>query len=265
MADLTARFTTLTRLGFAARGLLYIVIAFLVLTTGRAEDPAGALQTLGQGGGRVLLALMALGMMAYGLWRLSDAAFNIEQHDANRGGVVARLAAAGSGLTYLFLSWQAVRLFRGTGGETGDSAQQGAQSVLQLPGGQALLLLGGAILIGAGLFQLFKAAKDDFLKHLARRVAAQPWAKWSGRLGYAARGLVFLITGYFLLRAGLQEQASEAGDMAAALAWLTDPWDSIVAIGLFAFGLFSLIEARYRILHNIPVDHAVGRLKAKLH
>lgn len=46
MVDATTRLTTLTRLGFAARGLLYIVIAMLVLTTGRAEDPAGALRIL---------------------------------------------------------------------------------------------------------------------------------------------------------------------------------------------------------------------------
>ena len=37
--------TALTRIGFAARGLLYIVIALLVIETGRSEDPSGQVRT----------------------------------------------------------------------------------------------------------------------------------------------------------------------------------------------------------------------------
>lgn len=88
MADTATRLTTLTRLGFATRGLLYLVIAVLILTTGRAEDPAGALQYLSDGGGRILLLLMTLGLLAYGLWRLCDAAFNIERHGTDRSASV---------------------------------------------------------------------------------------------------------------------------------------------------------------------------------
>jgi hypothetical protein len=66
-----------------------------------------------------------------------------------------------------------------------------------------------------------------------------------------------MISSYFLLNAGLENQASEAGGTAEALSWLTNPWDLLVAIGLFAFGLFSLVEARYRRLHDVPVDGAV--------
>ena len=127
-----------------------------------------------------------------------------------------------------------------------------------------MLIIAGLILLGVGLYQLVKATKQSYLKHLEPRIAQQAWAKWSGRLGYAARGLVFLITGGFLIGAGLDEQASEAGGMGAALSWLDSPWDLIVAAGLFAFGLFSLIEARYRILHDVPVESIGQRVKSKL-
>lgn len=264
MVDAAARLTTLTRLGFAARGLLYIVIALLILTTGRAEDPAGALEYLAQGGGKALLVLMTIGLLAYGLWRASDAAFDIERHGTDSSGMAARLGAAGSAVIHFFLAWQAIKLIQGAGAQAEGGAQDGAASVLQLPGGSALLILGGLILLATGAYQLVKAAKGFYLKHLEPQVANQPWAKWTGRAGYAARGLVFLITGFFLTRAGLDEQASEAGGMADALSWLNSPWDTIVAIGLLAFGLFSLIEARYRILHDVPV-HGIGqRVGAKL-
>lgn len=264
MVDAAARLTTLTRIGFAARGLLYLVIGFLVLTTGRTEDPAGALSYLGQGGGRILLIIMTAGFIAYGLWRLADAAFDIERHGSDGKGMGERLGAGLSGVVHLFLAWQGVRLIQGTAAASGNSTQDSAQTALQLPGGAMLLMAAGLLLLAVGVFQLVKAARGKFLKHLESGVAHQPWAIWTGRLGYAARGLVFLITGFFLLRAGLDEQASEAGGMAEALSWLTSPWDVIVAIGLFAFGLFSLVEARYRILHDVPVGRLGARLGAQL-
>jgi hypothetical protein len=57
-----SRFQLLTRLGFAGRGLLYIVIGLLVILTGRTEDLTGALEYLGHGVGKVLLAVLAIGM-----------------------------------------------------------------------------------------------------------------------------------------------------------------------------------------------------------
>lgn len=265
MANTASQLTTLTRLGFAARGLIYLVISYLILTTGRAEDPQGALEYLGQGGGRILLIVMTLGLFAYGIWRLADAAFDVERHGSDKSGLVQRLGAGASGIIHLLLAWQATKLIQGTGAASGDGAKEGAQSVLQLPGGGTMLIVAGVVLLGVGLYQLVKAAKGSYLKHLEPRVAQQPWAKWSGRLGYTARGMVFLITGFFLASAGLNEQASEAGGMDAALAWLDSPWDMIVAIGLFGFGVFSLIEARYRILHDVPVEGIGQRVKAKLH
>jgi hypothetical protein len=264
MVQASARLVTLTRAGFATRGLLYIVIAIFVLTTGRAEDPAGALQYVGQGGGRIVLLLMAAGLVGYGLWRLTDAIMNIEGHDDDHSGLGKRLGAGASGVIHLLLAWQAIKLSRGSGAESGSSSQENAQSVLAVPGGATMLVVVGLVLLVVGGIQLVKAVKGSYLKNLEPQIASQPWAKWSGRLGYAARSIVFIITGFFVISAGLSEQASEAGGMAEALRWLTSPWDSIVAAGLLAFGLFSLIEARYRIIHQVPVENLGARIKSKL-
>lgn len=254
----SARLTTLTRLGFATRGLLYIVIAVLILRTGRAEDPAGALQYLGESGGQLLLGVMAAGLLGYGIWRLSDAAFDIERHGSDRDGTVERVGAAASGVVHLFLAWQAVRLMQGAAA-SGDSTRQGAETALSLPGGSVIVMLGGVVLVGVGILQLVKAVKATFLDYLDPAVARQPWAQWSGRIGYAARGFVFMISGYFLLRAGSQEQGDAAGGMDKALAWLSHPWDLVIAVGLLGFGIFGLVEARYRRLHDAPVDGIVRR------
>ncbi|KQT35268.1 hypothetical protein ASG29_03955 [Sphingomonas sp. Leaf412] len=256
--DTNSRLTTLTRIGFATRGLLYLVIAMLILRTGRAEDPSGALEYLGNGGGQLLLGIMAAGLIAYGIWRVADAAFDLERHGSDRKGAMERLGAGVSGIVHLALAWQAIGLMRGVA-ISGDSTREGTRTALQLPGGWALVMAGAAVFVVLGAVQLLKAAKGSFLRHLDPAVAQQPWVKWSGRAGYAARGLVFLICGYLLVQAGIEERAGEAGGMAHVLSWLTNPFDLIVGAGLSAFGLFSLVEARYRQLHDVPVDAAIRR------
>lgn len=265
-ADASGTLTTLTRLGFVARGLLYLVIAWLILTVGRAEDPTGALVYLAKGTGHWLLILMAAGFIAYGLWRMVDAVFNIERHEPGSKGLGERVGAGGSGIVHLLLAWQAVRLIQGASQDSGSGggAEAKAQSALGLPGGQLLLLVAALVLVGVGLFQLVKAYKCSFADKLDGRVRNAAWVKWTGRGGYSARGLVFTITGLFLAKAGLQKEASEAGGIAEALGWLTSPWDMIVAAGLALFGVFSLIEARYRVIQELPVEGMAAKARAKL-
>jgi len=258
----SSKLTALTRIGFATRGLLYVVIAFLVIRTGRAEDTSGALQYVGNGGGRVLLMVMAMGLLAYGIWRLADAALNIEQHDDDRKGAAQRIGAALSGIVHLLLAWQAVRLIQGVA-SGGDGTREGAETALALPGGAIVVMLGSLLLLGVGVLQLVKAFKASFLRHLEPRIARQSWARWTGRAGYGARGVVFMIISFFLFKAGYKEQASEAGGMAQALSWLTNPTDILIAAGLFGFGLFSLIEARFRILHSVPIDGLTPSISRK--
>ena len=251
---------TLTRIGFAARGLLYIIVAWLIFQTGRSEDLEGALQYLAEGGSELLMIAVIIGFVGYGIWRLCDAALNVEGHPSDGKGKVERLGAAGSGLIYLLLAIQSFRLIRGAGaGDSGDATQQSARTALDLPGGELLLIVAGVVILAVGGYQLVKAAKASFLKHLEPAIASQPWAKWSGQLGYAARGLIFIISGIFLIQAGLEGDAGEAGGLESALAWLDSPWDMLAALGLFAFGLYSLVEARYRILHHVPVKELADR------
>jgi hypothetical protein len=253
----SARLTFLTRLGFAARGLLYIVIAMLVIRSGRTEDPSGAMAELGQDGGDPLLLAMAVGFIAYGIWRLVDAAFNIEGHEQGAKGTRERLAAAGSGSVYSLLAWQAFKLMDGgAAADAGSDPSQSASTALQLPGGPLLVSLAGAVLVGVGAYQLVKAYNCSFCDRLEPRVANQAPVRWIGRAGYSARGLIFMVSGYFIAKAGLTSRASEAGGMEEALRWLDSPVDLTVAAGLLLFGVFSIVEARFRIIRPVPIERA---------
>ena len=249
-----------TRIGFAARGLMYAIIGYLALRFGQTESGTGALATLAEGSGKLLLGIMALGFAAYGVWRLSEALVDTEGQGTEAKGIAARIGGGISGVIHLGLAIVALNFAFGAGGSGGgrSGAEQGAATALALPGGPLLLLVAGAVLIGTGLWQLVKAAKGGFLRHLDGRVAGEAWVKWLGRGGYAARGLVFAIIGWSLLQAGLSDSAARAGGMEQALASLSGTLLSAVALGLLLFGLFSLVEARYRRIND---PNVAARLK----
>ena len=253
-ADLAgeSKFQRWTRVGFVARGLLYIVIGLLVLGTGRTEDLTGALEYLGRGTGRLLLAVLAIGMVTYGLWRLADAAFGIENFGSDGKAMRKRAAAGLIGAIYLYLAYKAARIL--LDGDAGaSSTQQQADTVLDLPGGALVLGLAALVFATAGAMQLYKAGSCSFMRRLDV-AAREPLVKWLGRIGYAARGLIFLAVAYLIGRAALDGESDEAGGMEQALDILSGPLLYAVAAGLILFGLFSIIEARFRRIHDAPDD-----------
>ena len=247
----------LTRAGFAARGLLYILIGWLALREGREEDPASALSYLEAGGGTVPVFIAALALLAYGLWRIANAWSDGDHHGAGGKGRAVRVGGAVSGLIHIGLGLFALRL-AWSGRDAGDGsggARDGTESALALPGGWMLVVLGALVLLVVGLFQLVHAAKAGFLKTLAPEAAQRPAVRLIGQAGYAARALIFLLMAWFLFQAGRRADAREAGGLGEALGSLPPQIEWIVAAGLMLFGLFSLVEARYRRIATPAMPH----------
>lgn len=257
-----SRFQLLTRIGFFGRGLLYILIGLLAVGSGRTEDMTGALVYLNEGAGRLLLLGIAAGMLAYGLWRLADAAFGMEHPGGDSKALRKRGVAAFIGFIYLYLSYKAAMvLLVGRSGDRGPEQQ--ADSVLDLPGGHLILGMAALVLLVAGGAQIIKAAKCSFLAKLDHRAQALA-VKWLGRLGYAARGVIFLIVGAMIGRAAIDRRSDDVGGMEQALDFLSGPILYAVATGLILFGAFSIIEALYRRIHEPPVEAIKQDIRAKV-
>ena len=248
-----SKFQWWARFGFVTRGLLYIVIAWLVIVTGRTEDLTGAMEYVDHGIGKGLTIFIIVGMTGYGLWRVSDAAFGMDSGRHHPKAWRRRIAAGSSGLIYLFLAYKAVRIMLQGYADSGD-AHEHAATALHLPAGTFLLGVAAALLGGAGIVQLWKAGSCSFLHHL-EAPASRPLAKWLGRIGYAARGVIFLTVAWLLARGALHNNAAETGGLEQALDSLRGPLQFPVAAGLALFGCYSLIEARYRSIHKPPTDH----------
>lgn len=258
-----ARFETLTRIGFAARGLTYILIGWLALRVGQAAGPADALRTLADdGSGRLVLALAAVGLFAYGAWRLLEAALDLEGAGDDAKGAAVRAGHGLSGAAHLFLGFTALELALGTaaGGGDGETARAATSWVLALPAGSILVRVVAVVLLLAGLFQIVEAVQLRFLKQLERGAAAKPWVRWTGRLGYLARGAVFVLVGWSFWRAS-SEGAAAAGGTGDALGTLSGTAQAVVAGGLLMFGVFSLVQAAYR---RITDPQVAERLRARL-
>lgn len=247
--DAIPRFETLTRLGFAARGVLYLLIAYLAIAAGRNSDSSDVMRSMADGGGsRLVLGLIALGLFAYGAWRTLSAAYDLEGAGRNGKGAIARAGQALSGAVHIVMGLFAAGLAlgvlaSGAGGETSDKA---AGWLMDLPGGELMLrLLALAFMLG-GLFQAWSAYRLKFLEQLDGRAARQAWIRWVGRLGYIARGVVFVLIGVLLWRAAGAHAPSRAGGLAEALDTLSGASRLVVAAGLGMFGAFSLVQAVYR-------------------
>ncbi len=254
-------FLILTRIGFAARGLMYLVVAYLALRLGRAADAQGALEYLNSGIGRALLAAMAVGFGAYGLWRLADSALDLHAKGADAKGIGVRLAHGVSGLIHLWLGWETAEIVLGSrSGEEGrEATEAGAATAMSLPGGDLLVLVGAAVLLAVGASQLLHAARRRFLRHLAPAARGKGWVIGAGMLGYAARGLIFAVAAWLLYRAWSASRPDAAGGLGDVLTWLSGPQRTVTAAGLAAFGVFSLIEAWYRILPDPHLRHRIER------
>jgi hypothetical protein len=250
----------LARFGYAAKGAVYLLIGGLAVLAafdagGRATDTRGAFQAIYAGPfGMVLLGVVAIGLAAYAIWRVTQAIVDAEGKGSDLKGISIRIGYACSGLLHAGLAFSAVRLMFGEKERSSEQAHQSrAAQIMNLPFGPLLVGLGGAGFIGFGLYQIYKSYKAKFRKRLdvgAMSKREDKWATRLGQIGLAARGVVFGIIGYFLIYSALRYDPKEVRGVGGALQSLAEqPFGKallgIVAAGLAIYGLYMLAEAKY--------------------
>jgi hypothetical protein len=258
--------TKLARLGYAIKGLVYVVIGVLALLLatglgGSATDQTGALKAiygspLGEGFGRFLMVVITIGLFAFALWSLVQAIFDTEGKGRQAKGIIARIGYAAVGVTYGLLGYAAYQI-ASTGNSSKNStssAQNWTALLLKQPAGVALVIIVGIAVLVIAVVMFVRAYKASFQKYLnlsTVKAQTRQMIIRVGRIGYAAIGVVFTIIGIFLIVAAVKNNPQDAKGLDSALVALVQqpfgPWLlGLVALGLIAYGVYSFVEARYR-------------------
>jgi hypothetical protein len=247
------------RAGYAARGIIYLIVGALAALAalgrgGDTTDSRGALgEVLSAPFGQFLLFIVAAGLLCYSAWRATQSLLDADAHGTDLKGIVIRSSLAVSALVHVGLAFFALSLVFGwgTGSDDGSSSQEWTARLLSQPFGRWLVAGVGVAIIGACIAHNNKASTARFDLHYEMSPRERDVISPISRVGLFARGVVFTLIGGFFVTAAVQHDASEARGLAGALRVLQEQpfgWVllGILALGLLAFGAYSLLEAVYR-------------------
>jgi hypothetical protein len=247
------------RAGFAASGVLHLLVAFIVLRlafgSGGNADQSGALATLAkQPGGAIMLWVAAVGLLALGLWRVAEAIVGskpseqVEQQQKNGSSVWKRAKPLGLAIVNFAIALSAARFAMGSGQQSSQQNAGMSAQMMQTGWGKTILIAVALGLIAVGGYHVYKGASKKFLKDL--RVNGGTAVTAVGVAGYAAKGLVLAGAGVLVIIATLQADPSKASGLDAAVKALGHaPFGKVLllvaALGIAAFGAYSFVRSRY--------------------
>jgi hypothetical protein len=248
----------LGRLGLVAMGVSYGLVAVLAIKLalregGETEDRGGALQTIAQDGfGRIVVFLLAIGFAAYAIWRFAEALFDRGGEGKQAKGLAKRAGYLGRALIYTVLCITAVAVLLGSSGESNEKEE--TAKVLDWPAGRWIVAAIGVGFLAAAGWNFFRGVTRKFeeeLKTGEMTAFEERLLTVVGFAGVVARGIVFALIGIFLIKAAVEYDPEEAIGLDGALSKLLAQDHGrfllgLVAAGLLAFGVFCLLQARYR-------------------
>ena len=124
---------------------------------------------------------------------------------------------------------------------------------MQQPFGRWLVAAAGIGVVAYGAYQLYaawdaKLSKRISLGEIDSRVRGKVIAV--SRFGIGARGVVFFVIGGSLVIAAFRHNPEAAHATTGALQVMPQPLLVLVGFGLAAYGVYALVNAKYRRIHT---------------
>ena len=248
--------TRIAQTGFTAKGIVYILVGILAFMAafelgGQDENSAtrtGVFEWLQDTGGKFLLGLIAIGLLSYVLFRFVQSFSGYHEEKAGK-----RIMYFFSGLAYASVAFTAISMIMKGQQNNGDKNQQLASDLMNKPMGDWLMIIAAIIFTAIGIYQLYYAFAQKYKDHVQKLELHSDRSKFllrMGKIGYIARGIVWLLVAFLFSRAAMHHNASEAGDTGKAFNFIEQGYMGsyilgAIGLGLLAYGIFSVTRARY--------------------
>ena len=249
--------------GYAAKGAVYAITGILALMTAldMGGEKAGKLKVIefleNQSFGKIILALLGIGLVCYAVWRFIQSIQDPEGIGDDGKAIIKRISFFISGLVYLGLGiFAIVDIFREP--SKSGSSSGGGSSILTGETGKYIFIAVGLALAGKAIYQFIKAYKGDFLQKFQYDSLTddkrRKLIKNTGYAGLSARGVLVGIVAFFFLKAGFNYGGGGSEQMkgtSEAFSFIhQQSYGSyllgIVAAGLVCYGVYMIIMSRYR-------------------
>ena len=253
----------LARVGLVSYGVVHLLVAWLALqlawgTSSESADQSGALSTVAESPvGKPLLWIIAVGLIALAVWQALEVlrwrSGWSASGNARTQAVKKSAKAVAKAVVYAALAVLAIRFATGSGGSSSQQQQSTTAGVFGWPAGRWLVGAAGLVLVGVGVYHVYKGVTKHFLKEIDLAEAppsATRLVTRLGQVGYPGKGIALGVVGALVVWAAVTFDPEKASGLDGALRTILDaPFGQIlltlVALGIAAFGAFCFVRARY--------------------
>ena len=245
--------------GLIAKGIVYCLLGLLAFMaafhisgqSANSTDRTAVFEFVEkQPGGQIMLGVIALGLICYTFWRIFQASVKSDSNGKNSVG--KRLRYIFSGIVYGVAAYSLLKNIFASKSDSGNNSQDMVREVLTKPYGQILVGAVALTLLIIGIYQIYYGLSEKYKEHVDKVISNNHREALlnSGKIGYVARGAVWIIIAFLFFKAALHSNASEAGDTSKAFDFLqSSSYGSYllaaVALGLICYGTFNFVRARF--------------------
>lgn len=267
MNDDTRPLSLTARAGLTGKAAFHLVLGLVALSlvdgsSGEQAGGRGAIDALArQPFGRLLLALLAVGLAGYAVFRAWRA---VRPADGPDGSVPPWLLRVFSGVRALAYAGLAVLAGRNvvtgqSSGSGGGRDTRATEQLLSMPGGVVLVVAAGLAVAGVGAWFAHQAVREDPLEECdLSGVGAARRRTYAvvGRTGVMGRALSYLLVGGFLVQSALQYDADEGVGLDAALQEVSQsavgaPMVLLIGGGLVLFAVYTQVLAVHAVVRRM--------------